>query len=97
MSHRLEDRIKELCAKAVVTPESPELSAILKELHAALAEHARRLRKMVLEGLPAHPERRSLIGEVIDRCAICGKPIMLEQAKVTEDGRPVHGKCYAVR
>jgi hypothetical protein len=69
----------------------------LKELQAALAEHARRLRKMVFDGVPVHPERRSPIDEVIDRCAICGKPIMLEQAKVTEDGRPVHGKCYAVK
>jgi formylmethanofuran dehydrogenase subunit E len=97
MSQRLEDRIKELCAKAVVTPESPELNAILKELQAALAEHARRLRKMVFDGVPLHPERRSPTDEVIDRCAICGKPIMLEQAKVTEDGRPVHGQCYAVK
>ena len=97
MSQRLEDRIKELCAKAVVAPESPELNAILKELQAALAEHARRLRKMVFDGVPVRPERRSPTGEVIDRCAICGKPIMLEQAKVTEDGRPVHGKCYAVK
>ena len=38
MSQRLEDRIKELCAKAVVTPESPELNAILKQLHAALLD-----------------------------------------------------------
>jgi hypothetical protein len=94
MSQRLEDRIKDLCAKAVATPESPELNAILKDLQAALAEHAGRLRKMVFDGLPVHPERRSLIYEVTDRCAICGKPIMLEQAKVTEDGKPVHGKCY---
>jgi hypothetical protein len=87
LSQRLEDRIKELCAKAVVTPESPELNTILKELQAALAEHARRLRKMVFDGVPIHPERRSLTDEVIDRCAICGKPTMLEQAKVTEEGR----------
>jgi hypothetical protein len=73
------------------------LDAILKELHAALEEHARRLRKMVLVGVPVHPERHSLTDEVIDRCAICRKSIMLEQAKVTEDGRPVHGKCYAVK
>jgi hypothetical protein len=97
MSQRLEDRIKELCAKAVVTPESPELNAFLKEFHAALADQARRLRKMVFDGLPVHPERPSLTDEVIDRCAICGKTIRLEQAKVTEDGRPVHGKCYTVK
>jgi hypothetical protein len=63
MSPRLEDRIKELCAKAVVTPESPELNAILKELQATLAEHAGRLRKMVFDGLPVHSERRSLTYE----------------------------------
>ena len=97
MSERLEDRIKQLCAKAISTPESPELNAILKEVQAALAEHSQRLRKMVFDGFPVHPERRSLAYEVTDRCAICGKPIMLEQANVTKDGRPVHGKCYAVK
>ena len=29
--------------------------------------------------------------------AICGTPIVLEQAKVTEDGRPVHSKCSAAK
>jgi hypothetical protein len=43
--------------------------------------------KRVFDGVPIHPERRSLTDEVIDRCAICGKPTMLEQAKVTEEGR----------
>jgi hypothetical protein len=28
------------------------------------------------------------------KCAICGKPISLEQSKVSEDGKPVHEECY---
>ncbi|GEM_PF-6408931 len=40
MSQRLDDRIKELCAKAVATPESPELEEILQQLQKALHEHA---------------------------------------------------------
>ena len=93
MSPRLEDRIKQLCAQAVTTPESPELNEILKQLQSALHEHTERLRDMIVSR-QAHTERRSATSEAIDRCAICGKPIMLEQAKVTEDQKLVHGKCY---
>jgi hypothetical protein len=93
MSPRLEDRIKQLCAKAVTTPESPELNEILKQLQSALHEHTERLRGIVAaRHIPE--ERRSTRYEADDRCAICGKPIMLEQAKVTEDRKLVHGKCY---
>ena len=93
MSPRLADRIKELCAKAVTTPDSPELNEILKQLQSALHEHTERLRGIVASR-DTHIERRSTTSEEIDRCAICGKPIMLEQAKVTEDRKLVHGKCY---
>jgi hypothetical protein len=93
MSPRLADRIKELCAKAVTTPDSPELNEILKQLQSALHEHTERLRGIVASR-DTHTERRSTTSEEIDRCAICSKPIMLEQAKVTEDRKPVHGKCY---
>ena|ERR1700694_3854957 len=93
MSPRLEDRIKELCAKVVTTPQSPELNEILKQLQSALHEHNGRLRGMVASR-DTHTERRSTTSEEIYRCAICGKPIMLEQAKVTEDRKLVHGKCY---
>jgi hypothetical protein len=31
------------------------------------------------------------------KCAICGKPITLEQAKVTEDGKPVHEECFVAK
>jgi len=30
-------------------------------------------------------------------CAICGKPIPLEDSNVTEDGKAVHGECYYQR
>jgi uncharacterized coiled-coil protein SlyX len=59
MSHRLEDRIKELCAKAITLPDSsPELNKVLKELQTALHEHTQRLRKMVAH-FPVPPDRRS--------------------------------------
>jgi len=41
---RLEDRIRELCAKAASAP-AHEVQVVLKELRVALAEHARRLRR----------------------------------------------------
>src|SRR3979490_3057805 len=95
MSQRLEDRIKELCARAVSTPQSPELNQVLKDLQAALHEHSQRLRKMAFDRLSVQPERRrSTKYEGTDMCAICGKPIMLEQAKVSADGKPLHGRCF---
>jgi hypothetical protein len=58
MPKRLEDRIKDLCAKAVETPASPQLDEILQQLQAALSEHAQKMRKMVA-AFPARPTRRS--------------------------------------
>ena len=58
MSHRLEDRIKELCAKAVITPESPELNEVLKNLQSTLHEHTERLRQLAASGRD-RKERRS--------------------------------------
>jgi hypothetical protein len=59
MFQRLEDRIKELCEKAALTPQSPELDEIFQHLKAALAEHTRRTRKLAA-GFPimVRPERR---------------------------------------
>jgi hypothetical protein len=42
---RLDERIRELCAKAVTAPET-ELEAILRELNSALREHTMQLRKL---------------------------------------------------
>jgi len=28
-------------------------------------------------------------------CSICFQPIILENCKIDEDGRPVHERCYA--
>jgi len=56
-SRRLEDRIRELCAKAVITTEPTELSAVLEQLTNALHAQVERLRKRAIESsLPA--ERR---------------------------------------
>ena len=30
-------------------------------------------------------------------CAICGKPIFLEDASVDENGKPVHEECYLTK
>lgn len=45
VARRLEDRIRDLCAKAVAAG-SGELNPILSELQAALHEHTQRLRRM---------------------------------------------------
>jgi hypothetical protein len=47
---RLEDRIRVLCTKAASAPDS-EVEPVLKELRLALAEHARRLRKIAAQKL----------------------------------------------
>jgi len=31
------------------------------------------------------------------KCAICGKPITLERAKVSEEGKPVHEECFIAK
>ena len=31
------------------------------------------------------------------KCAICGKPISLEESKATEEGKPVHEDCYVAK
>ena len=31
------------------------------------------------------------------KCAICDNPISLEDAKVTENGKPVHEECYVAK
>lgn len=56
---RLEDRIRELCARAVVTPESGELDEIFTQLRAALREHTDRLRHLAVSA-PLPRERRGL-------------------------------------
>jgi hypothetical protein len=60
---RLEDRIHELCAKALIA-RGTELEAILEDLKSALHQHDKRLRevailKLVKGGNDCHPERRS--------------------------------------
>lgn len=45
-SRRLEDRIRELCCKALSAQDS-ELEAVFSELKSALREHTQRLRKLL--------------------------------------------------
>ena len=56
MPRRLEDRIKDLCVKAIANPDSPELNDIFKELQDALYEHNERIRKQA--ATPIREERR---------------------------------------
>ena len=49
-SSRLDDRIRDLCVKAVTASDS-ELDAIFSELNKALREHNERLRKLAAEKL----------------------------------------------
>ena len=58
MNRRLEDRIRELCAKVVNNPGTLEWNEILRELSTALHEHTHRMRKLIME-LPVRGERRS--------------------------------------
>jgi hypothetical protein len=33
----------------------------------------------------------------ISVCAVCGKPVSLEDCKIDERGHPVHEECYVAR
>jgi hypothetical protein len=58
MLRGLDDRIRELCAKAVATQDSSELHDFLQQLRAAVHEHVKRLRKSALSrSFP--PKRRA--------------------------------------
>jgi hypothetical protein len=35
--------------------------------------------------------------ESIPTCWICSKPVLLENCKIDEHGRPVHENCYVTR
>jgi hypothetical protein len=59
MNRRLEDRIRELCAKVVTTPETREWNKIFQQLTAAVSEHARRTRGLIVQ-FPLRTERRSI-------------------------------------
>jgi hypothetical protein len=98
---RLEDRIRELCAKAMSTPESLEFTVVMDQLRASLREHAERMRKLAAS-FPHVPKRRQSDPELdttklLVKCAICGHPIALEVSKVNEEGDPVHEGCYVMK
>ncbi|MCU1299073.1 MAG: hypothetical protein JWO91_3351 [Acidobacteriaceae bacterium] len=57
MDQPLDDRIKELCAKAIALPDSPELNDVLKQLNCALSQHVSRLREMASDIVPGRPKR----------------------------------------
>ena len=50
-SRRLEDRIRELCSKAVTGDDSVDFSELMQQLREALREHANRLRQLAARKL----------------------------------------------
>jgi hypothetical protein len=101
-ARRLEDHIRELCARAVDAQDS-ELDAIFSALQNALREHNQRLRKLAAAKLAAWPPRGVGItiapsaGKTSFECSLCSRPIPLEDSKVSEDGLPIHEECYVAR
>jgi hypothetical protein len=53
---RLEDRIRELCTRAIDTAEHAQFNEVIEEIREALHEHANRLRKLAATKIP-EPER----------------------------------------
>jgi len=101
-ARRLEDRIRELCARAVAAQDS-ELVTIFSALQQALREHNDRLRKLAAAKLAAWRPRGGGItilppvSGASFECAICSKPIPLEDSKVSEYGQPIHEECYVAK
>jgi hypothetical protein len=64
-SRRLEDRIRELCAKATATKDQQELEIILTELRSAMHEALQRVRRRAIAILDIHSakpsERRNIV------------------------------------
>ncbi len=61
---RLEDRIQALAAQAVAAQNSEELNDVIRQLRAALREHADRLRKLAAEKLIVIPKKNSGIDDM---------------------------------
>ena len=58
-SRRLEDRIRELCAKAVSAPDSADFNEVMQQLRECLREHANRLRQLAARKLRPRQSARS--------------------------------------
>ena len=101
-ARRLEDRIRELCGRAVTAQDS-ELAAVFTALQLALREHTDRLRELAAMRLATWQIRGTGISVVLPAsrttflCAICEQPIPLEDSKVNEEGRPIHEECYVAK
>jgi len=59
-SRRLEDRIRELCTKAVATSDPTEFDAVMQHLREALREHAKRLGQLAAAKLGQQPIAKHL-------------------------------------
>jgi hypothetical protein len=58
-SRRLEDRIRELCAKALAAPDSADSNEVMQRLREALREHTNRLRQLAARKLRPRRSARS--------------------------------------
>src|SRR5229473_6762211 len=100
-ARRLEDRIRDLCSRAVAAQDS-ELDSIFSALQQALREHNDRLRKLAAAKLASWRPRGGITilpppSGTSFECAICSKPIPLEDSKVSEFGQPIHEECYVAK
>ena len=63
LGRRLQDRVHELCSRALLARSQDELHTILQDLRAALHEHRNRLRKVavfkLVEKIDGFQERRA--------------------------------------
>jgi hypothetical protein len=59
MLRRLDDRIRDLCARAVKSQDPAELHNIFSQLRAAFREHTERLRRSATNA-PLPPEKRAV-------------------------------------
>jgi hypothetical protein len=58
LSTDLEDRIRELCAKAVASDDT-DFQSVTSELRSAMREHIERVRKMAVQQLAEERQRRN--------------------------------------
>jgi hypothetical protein len=62
LSHRLDDRIRELCAEATVAGPAT-FAEVIAELRSAIRQHASRVREMALRHVVGRPEAASALQE----------------------------------
>ena len=79
---RIKERWLELCQRALTEKELDSFVVIRQELVQLLDQKTQRLSKT---------------SHAVLKCALCNKPVQVENCKTDAEGRAVHDECYVAK